>query len=629
MSTFITSCGTRLRVSADGTRLCTDCPDGGSVDTCCRSSPAIAAQLNQPVNDCGLWIRVNQQGVPVIRFRRYCLLEARAELNITNPGSTQGAFGSFSGVCELVNPVTVETDIIAGGENRGCVVFDRALCRFQLTNVRDGETRAADYEYCGTFRLGCPPIGASSTVPYLDSEGRQFLSPVGFVAGPVATGGSSTEFGTTVSFSPTSSVIGDARTSTEYSASWSSDGREMTSTTTVRYYASSPGGTIQVGDQVIFARFRVSHDLTCDDQPSPHQGGCPELGGPCLAGPEAYLISEPCNPAYTGAAVVFRAENVAGCAVVPTVWGCMKISPASPAILNPSLINANIDNRVIPVGVYPTSCCECEPGCPSTPITPSECWNGGVRNALTGAWVPNSPFVTSGECCCNPDDLITIAEVDSVWEVSGLRIHRFLDAPIVVRRGDPWIMRTTQRITNAATGQFLEEDPIVFGNEFDPIAPFDCFGGPWSGGANVQGFGPSNLSAPEGFVGLHYPRGTTDAGVIPMPCPIDSDGSNGTNLRVLVKTVSVTCTLFQYEGSWEWNGGPDAGGSRVTHRLRLSITPAPNSQRPECSGGCGQNGNGGPPAGPGGPGAPTPFPGGPGIGGLSGGCGGCGRAGEL
>jgi len=619
--------GRNLRLSPDGKHICSDCPDDGTpVDTCCRSSPAIAAQLGQPVNDCGLWIRTDPPDPPVIRFRRYCLLEARAELNITNPGSTQGAFGSFSGVCELVNPVTAETGIIAGGENRGCVVFDRALCRFQLTNVRNGETRAADYEYCGTFRLGCPPIGASATVPYLDGEGRQFLSPVGFAAGPAATGGSSTEFGTTVSFSPISSVIGDARISTEYSASWSSDGREMTSTATFRYYASTPSGPVQVGQQVIFARFRVSHDLTCDDQPSPHEGGCPDIGGPCLAGPEAYVISEPCNPAYTGPVVVFRAENVAGCAVIPTAWGCMKISPASPAIVNPSNIDAAIDNRVVPVGVYPTTCCACEPGCPSSPVVPSPCWNGGVRNGITGAWVPNTPFVTTDPCCCNPDDIITISEVYSRWETSGLTFERRLVAPIVVRRGDPWIMEMLDRITVTATGEFVQENPITFGREDAPIAPFECFGGPWGGGVSADGFGPANLQVPEGFVGLHH--AATDGGVLDMPCPIAPDGT-GNGTRVLSKNVSVTCTTFFYDGSWEWNGGPENNGSRVTHRLRLSITPAPNSQRPECSGGCGQNGNGGPPAGPGGPGAPTPFPGGPGIGGLLGGCGGCGRSGEL
>lgn len=623
--------GRNLRLSPDGKHICSDCPDDGTpVDTCCKSNPAIAAQLGQPVNDCGLWVRTDPPDPPVIRFRRYCLLEARAELNITNPGSTQDAFGSFSGVCELVDPVTVETDIIAGGENRGCVVFDRALCRFQMTNVRGAETRAADYEYCGTFRLGCPPIGASATVNYIEPDGGQFFATVGFSVGTVSPfGGNSQEFGVVASFSPVDNVIGLGST-TNRTASWNSDGREMTQTTVTRYFAFLFGqGLTEVGQQTFFARYRVAHDLTCDDQPSPHTGGCPDLGGPCLAGPEAYLISEPCNPTYSGPVVVFRAENVAGCAVVPTVWGCMKISPASPAILNPSIINAAIDNRVVPVGFYPASCCECEPGCPSRPITTSPCWNGGVRNQLTGDWVPNSPFVTSGQCCCNPDDIITITQVDSLWETSGLTFHRTLQNPIVVRRGDPWFMDMDDLITVTATGEFVQQNQIRFGREDDPIAPFDCFDGPWSGSVNAQGFGPGNLQIPEGFVGLHHPA--TDGGVLGMPCPINGNGSDDSNpsIRVLSKNVSVTCTTFFYDGSWEWNGGPENGGSRVTHRLRLSITPAPNSQRPECSGGCGQNGNGGPPAGPGGPGAPTPFPGGPGIGGLMGGCGGCGRSGEL
>ena len=230
--------GRNLRLSPDGKHICSDCPDDGTpVDTCCKSNPAIAAQLGQPVNDCGLWVRTDPPDPPVIRFRRYCLLEARAELNITNPGSTQDAFGSFSGVCELVDPVTVETDIIAGGENRGCVVFDRALCRFQMTNVRGAETRAADYEYCGTFRLGCPPIGASATVNYIEPDGGQFFATVGFSVGTVSPfGGNSQEFGVVASFSPVDNVIGLGST-TNRTASWNSDGREMTQTTVTRYFA--------------------------------------------------------------------------------------------------------------------------------------------------------------------------------------------------------------------------------------------------------------------------------------------------------------------------------------------------------------------------------------------------------
>lgn len=626
----IAQCGDHLRLSADGTHLCTDCPDGAPVDVCCKSNPIVAQQLNQPVNDCGLWVRQDLPNPPTIRRRRYCLLEARAELNISVPSgnTTQGYFGSFTGVCELVDPVTVETTETAGGANRGCVVFDRALCRFQITNVRNGVTRAADYEYCGTFRLGCPPIGSSSTITYLDGDGLTFFSPAGFtVATAIPPNGTVFEFGVSASFGPSAHTIG-LGSSANVTSSWSSDGREMTTTTVTRYFAYSvtTGGPVEVGTQTQFTRYRVSHDLTCDDQPSPHAGGCPELGGPCLAGPEAYYISQPCDPSYSGPMVLFRADNVVACAVINTDWGCMKVSPQSNAVTNPDLFNAYVDNRVVPAGVYPTTCCECVPGCPNQPIVPSPCWAGGVRNGLTGAWVPNTPFVAQGPCCCNPDDLITITEADSLWVTSGLTFHRFLDAPVVVRRGDPWIMRMTERITDTSSGAFIQDVPVVFGNDIDPIAPFECFGGPWGGGVNAQGFGPANLQIPEGFVGLHH--AATDGGVRDMPCPIDENGE-GNGTRVLSKNVSVGCTTFFYDGAWEWNGGPSAGGSRVTHRLRLSITPAPNSQRPECSGGCGQTGGGGVPLPPGGPGELTPSPGGPGNAGLMGGCGGCGRAGEL
>jgi len=616
-SAALTSCGTRLRVSADGTRLCTDCPDGQPNATCCTSDEAIADQLDEPVRDCGLARSGSITGV-----RDYCLLEARFSASVSRlpvDNQCRQLFG-FSASVEMLQPITLTT---RPGE---CSVAGRTLFQFAHEELpplgSDGDILRQDYQYCDGVAMSCPPIGSSSTVISIP------------VAAPVGVAVSwSAQSGWTLGATPGASfgriLVPSNPAAIVQSESWSgSPGGVYEYTHQATLYAiCSGGGRVQVGSTQTYVRFRVSHPETCDGNPSPHEGGCqPGQGGTCNPLPEGYYISRPCDPAYRGQVVLFNVENVTACAVVPTSFGCMRVGPGFATTTNPTGLNGVIDNRVVDAGRYPTTCCECEPGCPSEPIPTSPCWAGGVRNGLTGTWSPNQPFVTSGECCCNPDDIITITQVDSRWESTGLTFHRFLNAPVVVRRGDTWLLPMTERVTDTSTGAFIQDVPITFGNEFDPIAPFDCLGGPWGGSVNAQGFGPGNLQIPEGFVGLHH--AATDGGVRDMPCPISPTG-DGNGVTVLSKNVSVTCTLFQYDGSWEWNGGPENGGSRVTHRLRLSITPAPNSQRPECSGGCGQNGNGGPAAGPGGPGAPTPFPGGPGIGGLSGGCGGCGRSGEL
>ena len=80
--------GRNLRLSPDGKHICSDCPDDGTpVDTCCKSNPAIAAQLGQPViieNRPGAGSNIGAETVAKAAADGYTLLMASPPLTI-NP----------------------------------------------------------------------------------------------------------------------------------------------------------------------------------------------------------------------------------------------------------------------------------------------------------------------------------------------------------------------------------------------------------------------------------------------------------------------------------------------------------------------------------------------------------------
>lgn len=614
------------------------CDEGDTRVICCTSDAAVAAILGTPINDCGWWRRefLNPPAPPVYGTRTICLVECRETAVVDWPSSlAPGGRVHQEAELELVRPVSFT--------GRGCPLGGRALFRYRWRSEQTGRaTEAVDYEFCGAVGFGCPPIGSSS------QTGDTLVIAVGATPGIGLSGANPTH---TLPRTPGTTNWGLASPgppSSRLRARWTCNapGTEFVYTAT---YEDTWDGGVTVRKEFI-GRFRVATEEACDGTPSPKAGACPpQADAPCEPGPEAYLIAEPCSRAHFeqagagGRTVLFRAENVRGCAVVPTAWGCVRIAPDSPAITDPGAVDGVVDDRVIEAGggggVFATTCCKCESAaCNSEPVQPPACWLvNGNRSDVTGEWVTAPAPVPGGTegCCCGDNDVVTVLHLKSTFTEEHLnrRSINQIEGPISARRGESWAIgwRTRYEYLDQAGGPFPDEEYPP-----QPMGPWTCQATGGAGGIRpfgglidaVSGFGPPMLEAPHTFPGLHSTR--FYPGVRSIPCPGDPQGGlvdgrvPGDTLQWERFQISGTCTLLVFECRFSWEVG---NGQRaiVEQELRIRIDPGPASD-PRCIGGCADGVVGGTPAAPGNPTNPE----GPEtVGGGGGGCGGCGGGGGI
>ena len=212
------------------------------------------------------------------------------------------------------------------------------------------------------------------------------------------------------------------------------------------------------------------------------------------------------------------------------------------------------------------------------------CWTtNGARNDVTG-WVTAPAPVESGSCCCSPADLITVAELSSVWELPHLdwRIVNSLHGPGYHRPRVEWELPILVRSTYLSSGsQLFPDEDITY-----PMGPWLCGSGPFDGIPHSSFPMDRRTSATP-----HVSRAARDRVQREHPlmlCPATMTSVDGTmpgGARWESFQIAATCTLIVFTSRYTWVDDPAPAAAVVVGHTEACPPPyAGPSGRPAVRG---------------------------------------------
>lgn len=276
---------------------------------------------------------------------------------------------------------------------------------------------------------------------------------------------------------------------------------------------------------------------------------------------QTYIRAEPCPGQTNPPPVVFLARNVSLCRTMAVGSFCYNVGPQYPRTNDPG--NAEIDYRIVDAFAGSTSCCACLL-CGST-ITGSSCWQN-VSRGIDGQLVVGPATISPDQCCCDPNDTITVSQVYGKITYPGqvAQIWNLRDGPFSFRRGDTTFARDIFSRVTEPDGTFLFQ---FFHGEFANNNPLEC---EWLGG-----FGNFiQFAVPQGGMSAQ-PIGSND-----LPCP-STPGFTLNGWTIDTYAISATCGVFQYRASYT-----RTDGATFEAQTTVTITPPAGAEFRLCGGGC-------------------------------------------